>query len=93
MAEAQKDQAQAPPEENPILLAKKRAAERIKARFHQEERHPMNVEKAHQWFLKEKSLEKKGFSKDKQLELYRQRLFYIAPRPTIEKLLQEKKAA
>jgi len=53
----------------------------------------MNVEKAHQWFLKEKSLEKKGFSKDKQLELYRQRLFYIAPRPTIEKLLQEKKAA
>jgi len=93
MAEAQKDQAQAPPEENPILLAKKRAAERIKARFHQEGRHNMNVEKAHQWFLKVKSLEKEGFSKEKQLELYRQRLFYIAPRPTILKLLQESQAA
>lgn len=93
MAEAQKDQAQAPPEENPILLAKKRAAERIKARFHHKERHPMNVEKAKQWFLKEKSLEKKGFSKEKQLQELRHRLFYIAPRPTILKLLQEKPAA
>ena len=93
MAEAQKDQAQAPPDENPILLAKKRAAERIKARFHQEDRHPMNIEKAHQWYEKEKSLEKKVFSKDRQLQEYRRRLYYIAPRPTIEKLLQEKKAA
>ena len=93
MAEAQKDQAQAPPEENPILLAKKKAAERIKARFHQEERHNMNVEKAKQWFLKEKSLEKKGFSKENQLREMEYRLFYISPRPTIEKLLQEKKAA
>ncbi len=92
MAEAQKDQAQAPPEDNPILLAKKRAAERIKARFHHEERHNMNVEKATKWFLKKKALDKQGFSKEKQLEELRRRLFYIAPRSTIVKLVQEKQA-
>ena len=94
MAEAQKDQAQATPEEDPVLAARKRAAERVKARFHHEERRNMNVEKAHQWYLKEKSLEKKHFSKEKRLEEMRRRLFYIAPRPTVEKLVSgEKKAA
>ncbi len=93
MADVHKDQAQAPPEENPILLAKKRAAERIKARFHSKGKHPMNFEKAHQWYQKEKTQEKQGFSKEEQLAILRQRLIYIAPRPTILKLLQEQKAA
>ena len=94
MADAQKGPSQAPPqEENPILLAKKRAAERIKARFHQEDKHNMNMEKAHQWYLQQKDLEKKQFSKEKQLEAMRQRLFYIAPRVTIERLIKEAQAA
>jgi hypothetical protein len=95
MAEAQKDPAQATPEDDPVLLAKKKAAEQIKSRFHHEERRNMNVEKAHQWYLKEKSFEKKHFSKEAQLEKMRRRLLYIAPRPTVEKLVkqQTKKAA
>ncbi len=94
MADAQKESSQAPPqEENPILLAKKRAAERIKARFHQEDRHHMNMEKAHQWYLKQKALEKKHFSKEEQLEAMRKRLFYISPRVTIERLVKEAQAA
>ncbi|HHB91005.1 MAG TPA: hypothetical protein ENK60_06815 [Anaerolineae bacterium] len=93
MTDAPKAQSQVSPEEDPVLLAKKRAAERIKARFHHEERHTMNFEKAHQWFQKEKALEKKHFSKESQLQRMEKRLIYIAPRSTITKLIQEKQAA
>jgi len=68
MADAQKEQVQAPQEQDPIMLAKIRAAERIKALFHKEKEANMNDERAVERFLKLKSLEKKRFNKEKQLE-------------------------
>jgi len=49
----------------------------------------MNDERAVETFLKLKSIEKKNFSKDKQIEELKRRMWYIAPRPTQEKLLKE----
>ncbi|RUA18190.1 MAG: hypothetical protein DSY55_00675 [Clostridia bacterium] len=89
MADAQKEQITAPQEQDPIMLAKARAAERIKALFHKEKEANMNEEKAAERFLKLKSVEKKSFSKEKQLERLRQHLLYLSPRPTIEKQLQK----
>ena len=89
MADAQKEQVQAPQEQDPIMLAKIRAAERIKALFHKEKEANMNDERAVERFLKLKSLEKKRFNKEKQLETLKQRLWYIAPRPTLERKLKQ----
>ncbi len=89
MADAQKEQVQAPQEQDPIMLAKTRAAERIKALFHKEKEANMNDERAVERFLKLKSLEKKRFNKEKQLEALKQRLWYIAPRPTLEQKLKQ----
>ncbi len=88
MADAQTEQVQAPQEQDPIMLAKTRAAERIKALFHKEKEANMNDERAVERFLKLKSLEKKRFNKEKQLEALKQRLWYIAPRPTLEQKLK-----
>ncbi len=49
----------------------------------------MNDERAVERFLKLKSLEKKRFNKEKQLEALKQRLWYIAPRPTLEQKLKQ----
>lgn len=89
MADAQTEQVQAPQEQDPIMLAKTRAAERIKALFHKEKEANMNDERAVERFLKLKSLEKKRFNKEKQLEALKQRLWYIAPRPTLEQKLKQ----
>ncbi len=89
MADTQKEQVEAPQEQDPIQLAKTRAAQRIKALFHKENEANMNDERAVETFLKLKSLEKKQFSKEKQLEAMKQKVWHIAPRPTQEKLLKE----
>jgi hypothetical protein len=93
MADAQKEQVQAPQEQDPVLQAKTRAAQRIKALFHKEKEATMNDERAVETFLKIKTQEKKGFSKEKQLKAMQDRVWYIAPRPTIEKMLAQKQAA
>jgi len=82
MADAQKEQ-------DPIMLAKARAAQRIKALFHQEKEANMNEERAAERFLELKKIEKKSFSKEKQLERLKQNLLYLSPRLTIEKKLQK----
>lgn len=89
MADAQKEQVQAPQEQDPIMLAKIRAAERIKALFHKEKEANMNDERAVERFQKLKSLEKNRFNKEKQLEELKQRLWHIAPRPTLEQKLKQ----
>ncbi len=89
MADAQKEQVQAPQEQDPVLLAKTRAAQRIKALFHKEKEAKMNDERAVETFLKLKSLEKARFEKEKQLETLKQKVWYIAPRPTIEQMLKQ----
>jgi hypothetical protein len=89
MADAQKEQGQAPQEQDPVMLAKIRAAERIKALFHKEKEATMNDERAVERFLKLKSFEKKRFDKEKQLEELKQRVWHIAPRPTLEQKLQQ----
>ena len=89
MADTQTEQTQAPQDQDPIMLAKARAAERIKALFHKEKEADMNNEKAVQRFLKLKSLEKQRFDKSKQLEELKRRVWHIAPRPTLERMLQE----
>jgi hypothetical protein len=89
MADAQQEQAQAPQEQDLVLQAKTRAAQRIKALFHKKNEATMNDERAVETFLKLKSIEKKNFSKDKQIEELKRRMWYIAPRPTQEKLLKE----
>jgi len=71
------------------MLAKTRAAQRIKALFHKEKEANMNDERAVETFLKLKSLEKERFEKEKQLEALKQKVWYIAPRPTIEQLLKQ----
>jgi len=53
----------------------------------------MNDERAVETFVKMKSLEKEPFSKEKQLKAMQDRLWYISPRPTIEKMLTQKQAA
>jgi len=53
----------------------------------------MNDERAVETFVKMKSLEKEPFSKEKQLKAMQDRLWYISPRPTIEKMLAQKQAA
>jgi len=49
----------------------------------------MNDERAVERFLKLKSFEKKRFDKEKQLEELKQRVWHIAPRPTLEQKLQQ----
>ncbi len=89
MADAQKEQVQAPQEQNPVMLAKIRAAQRIKALFHKEKEATMNDERAVETFLKLKSREKAQFEKGKQLESLKQKVWYIAPRPTIAQMLKQ----
>ena len=89
MADAQKEQGQAPQEQDPVMLAKIRAAERIKALFHKEKEATMNDERAVERFLKLKSFEKERFDKEKHLEELKQRVWHIAPRPTLEQKLQQ----
>jgi len=89
MADAQKEQVTAPQEQDPIMLAKARAAERIKALFHKKKEVNMNEERAVERFQKLKALEKKQFTKEKQLEKMKERLLYISPRSTIEIKLQK----
>jgi len=89
MADAQKEQVQAPQEQDPVMLAKTRAAQRIKALFHKEKEANMNDERAVETFQKLKSLEKKHFDKEKQLEAMKARVWYIAPRPTIVRMLKQ----
>ncbi len=89
MADAQKEQVQAPQEQDPVMLAKTRAAQRIKALFHKEKEANMNDERAVETFLKLKSREKTQFEKAKQLEALKQKVWYIAPRPTIEQMLKQ----
>ena len=90
MADAQKEQVQTPDEQqDPIMLAKARAAQRVKALYHQEKEANMNEERAVQTFLKLKALEKERFDKEKQLKEMKSRLWYVAPRPTLEKMLKE----
>ena len=89
MADVQKENSQAPQKQDLIMLAKARAAERIKALFHKEKEANMSNEKAVERFLKLKSLEKQRFDKAKHLEELKQRLWYIAPRPTLAQKLKQ----
>ena len=89
MADNQKDLAQAPQEQDPIWQAKTRAAQRIKALFHKEKEANMNDQRAVEAFRKAKAIEKEHFDKESQLEKLKYKLWYIAPRPTIEKMLQQ----
>ena len=90
MADAQQEQVQTPQEQqDPVLLAKTRAAQRIKALYHQEKEANMNEERAVETFLKQKSQEKERFDKEKQLKEMEFRVWYIAPRPTQVKKLKE----
>jgi hypothetical protein len=89
MADDQKEIVQAPQEQDPVMLAKVRAAQRIKALFHKEKEANMNDQRAVETFRKLKAIEKGRFDKQQQLGQLKYRLWYIAPRPTIEKMLKQ----
>jgi hypothetical protein len=88
MADASKEQVQTP-EQDPVLLAKTRAAQRIKALFHSKKEANMNDQRAVEEFLKQKSVEKKSFDKEEQLKKLDYKIWYIAPRPTLERRLKQ----
>ena len=88
MADASKEQIQAP-EQDPVWLAKTRAAQRIKALFHSEKEANMNDQRAVELFRKLKAAAKKGFDKEKQLKELDYKLWYIAPRSTVVKRLKQ----
>ena len=88
MADVAKEHTQTP-EQDPIWLAKTRAAQRIKALFHSEKEATMDDQRAVELFLKRKSLEKQKFNKEKQLQELNYKIWYIAPRSTLEKRLKQ----
>jgi len=89
MADDPKDQTQVSSAQELLLQAKARAAERIKTLFHQEKEATMNDERAVEQFRILKAAEKKRFDKEKQLEELKRLVWYIAPRPTLERKLQQ----
>jgi hypothetical protein len=89
MADAPKDPTQVSQAQELILLAKTRAAERIKTLFHQEKEANMKEESAVEQFRQLKTVEKKRFDKEKRLEELKRLVWYLAPRPTLEKKLQQ----
>ena len=89
MADDQKEQTQVSPAQELIMQAKARAAERIKTLFHQEKEVHMKDESAVEQFRQLKTTDKKRFDKEKHLEELKKLVWYLAPRPTLEKKLQQ----